>query len=623
MQKSRQQKITRFLREQSPSVSAKSLQYFSIKDEISFSQFNSRNNQHQSGDKSSPFPSKLYTTQKARASFEDGFHSIFDKIESLGGGSLRKGDRRNLKSVGYKAHFDRKRGVPDLNQIIQSPSFFLGASVSGYQGAEDERETLGGEAKENLGEYKEKVMRGLQDLKKKLQINSQGEGIQHIDQLMRELVDKQDTLSVEHSVFKALKKIETPKPTPLKAKQENLGKKPKNEEKKNLLGKRNSILFFFQKSEKQEEVEQKKKIKQKAPRIDQIIKEMKSSPTPRRKSKDHTQTRMDRFLVERRSNKNVKFCSLSKLIWIRIMPFLYLRDMARLGSTCHFFKELYRLLFFRMGSFLSIFDSEAHSEREIQELYQKSRSHSHRILRQFFQGKSHKSVLSRTKLKVGFSRESKNGHSFNQLSVGPKTQGRRINTTFLTDSDLQKIISFSRHSLMDLSLDACLMLSHAGFKSIAKLKNLISLRIKRNENICDEHVRDILDSCSFLRKVEISNCSKLTEQSVQHITNLGQKINYLDLSGNQGMFDDFDGFGFFCRIARLRYLVLRKVALSNSQIVQIVRNCPRLLHLDCQGNRRINSELEKMLSVEDRKERLVLLVKSTRIPKHQIVIEGK
>jgi hypothetical protein len=559
------------------------------------------------------------------------YFSIFNHIEKTTGDTSKKQkDKRHLKSVGYKAKLVSRKNVDNnINSILRSPSYLFGDSVSGFHQTTPEIKYE--ESKENLDEYKNKVLKGLEELKQKLAENSQGGGIQHIDDLMKQLVEKNDTLDLEESVFQVLKKIETPRLTPFKSKPENRAfqnvvandlKIEADLKKKEILGKRSSILCFFEKAGKNErpKIESPKPKKQ---RIDQMIMKMKTTSPLKVKNPNHLQTRMDRFLVERRSNTKVKICNLSKLIWIQIMPYLHLRDMARLSCTCRFFKDIYRLLFFRMGSFLNIFDSEAHSEREIQELYQKSRSHSHRILKQFFMGKNSKSVLARTKLKVGFSHINKNGHSFNKLSVGPKGQSRRVNTTFLTDSDLAQVISVSRYSLMDLSLDVCLMLSHAGFKSINKLKNLISFRINMNANFRDENVRDILENCSFLRKLEVINCSRLTEITLQHITSFGTKINYLDLSGNKAIFDEFDGFGFFSRISRLKYLVLMSIDLTNAQIMSLIENCSKLIVLNCQGNRRVNKELIEMTKKLERKERLVIIVKSTRIPQHEIIIDPK
>jgi hypothetical protein len=366
----------------------------------------------------------------------------------------------------------------------------------------------------------------------------------------------------------------------------------------------------------------KQEKKPKIQRIDQMILEMKPDNSKQNKNKLQTQTRMDRFLVERRSNKSVKICTLSKLIWIRIMPYLTLTDMALLATTCRFFKDLYRLYFFKMGSFLNIFDSEAHSEKEIQEIYQKSKSHSHRFLKQFFIGKNRKSVLARTKLTVGFSSINRKGHSFNQLSVGPNLRSRRVNTTLLTDTDLAQVVSASHYSLLDLSLDACLMLNHSGFKSISKLKKLISLRINMNANLRDEHVKDILINCQFIKKLELTNCSRLTEKSVQHITSLGNKIHHLNLSHNPDLFKDFDGFGFFQRISRLRILQLIKIDLTNTQILDLINYCPNLVYLSCQANRRINSNLIEMVKNLKRKIELKINVKSTRIPQNEIIVLG-
>jgi hypothetical protein len=632
MKKKDQLKITDFLKEQSPSISAKSLRYFSIKDEISFSQFNSRNlpEKFNSGKKMRPLTPGKYEDITPMKINKD-YMSIFNRIGSFTneGQHKFKKERRNLKSVGYKAQigYINKYNDPSIYQA-QSPSCLLGGSVSEYITKPKDINLL--REQENLQDFRNKVMKGLEDLKMKLKKDSQGKVIDYIDDMMGQLENEDDPVNVEKSIFQVLQKIEEPS---LKKKCDGEGdnsnkenkveKRIRKGDKNPFLGKRSNIMCFFKKNSpenmKKVKIEEPKPKKQ---RIDQMILGMKTKQGKKSTDKLQTQTRMDRFLVEKRSNKNVKICSLSKLIWIRIMPYLRLSDMARLASTCHFFKDLYRLFFFKMGSFLNIFDSEAHSEKEIQEIYQKSKSHSHRILRQFFIGKNSKSVLARTKLRVGFSPINRKGHSFNQLSVGPKSMNRRVNTTLLTDSDLAQIVSVSHYSLLDLSLDACLMVSHRGFKSISKLKKLISLRINMNANLRDEHVKDILFNCRFLKKLELTNCSRLTEVSVQHITSFGNKIDYLNLSYNMDLFNDYDGFGFFQRITRLRHLQLIRIDLTNDQILDLIQNCPNLSYLNCQGNKRINSKLIKMVEDVKRRVNLTINVKSTRIPQSEIIVKG-
>lgn len=244
------------------------------------------------------------------------------------------------------------------------------------------------------------------------------------------------------------------------------------------------------------------------------------------------------FRKVNRNSKSISFGRMSIPLIQRTFGFLTYADMTRLSSVCYVLHQSFRGMWFHQ-QFLSEMDLSKYSSLEIRKILQKSRlPHNKTVLGSLLPGKNLDLFLKRNK--VAFSAATGEGTKpkgiISRFEVGPsKHNTGRLRNTLVVDRDITRILDTSHSTLTYCNLVSCIFITATTFKSVAKLKQLLSLTISNNSNFNDESAEAIFTNCREIKDLDISKCRQLTERSTLFITSNLERLQRLNISHNSKM----------------------------------------------------------------------------------------
>lgn len=264
------------------------------------------------------------------------------------------------------------------------------------------------------------------------------------------------------------------------------------------------------------------------------------------------------------------------------MIFLRINENSKLARTCYQLSFSYKTLW-TYGEYFSEISSQNYSEAELRLICQKNERLHSTIIREMVRGKKIELFQNRNTVsfKTTQNPNKKIGVCFEKFSVGP---GRNINLQpFFSDDNFKELVDSSHHSLQNLIIRSCFLLTQKAFGYITRLLNLRSLFISTCRVINDNHLIDISQTCRLLREFGCPKCEGLTEKSLTRILLNCFQLENLDVSGNSKMFVDFTTFSLFRKPVFLTHLNIANCGIEMSQILDILQHTKSLKEIVLDG----------------------------------------
>lgn len=198
-----------------------------------------------------------------------------------------------------------------------------------------------------------------------------------------------------------------------------------------------------------------------------------------------------------------------------------------------------------------------------------------------------------------------------KFEVSPiKNQGR-LQSTFIMDSDITKILETSYKTLTYCNLVYCSMLTSKSFKSISQAKCLQWLSISNSQRLDDESACLIVRECNQLLHLNISRCRELTDTTMECIADNLTRLESLDVSENTKMVVDFRGVAKLKTLTKLHELDLCTIGMTDSKLLSIVKNTPTLEVLNLEACNSITAEgLRELLTNRENLLRRIILCRT-------------
>ncbi|KAM3144078.1 hypothetical protein pb186bvf_003842 [Paramecium bursaria] len=291
---------------------------------------------------------------------------------------------------------------------------------------------------------------------------------------------------------------------------------------------------------------------------------------------------IDDWIVKKNSSKNWPY--LPKMFMYQIFRFLQLKDCFICALVCRFWKLCYHNIYFSYN-FFKEFSISNYNEQELSAVLRRASPDMKHIkkFREIFKGQKLGAILQKTNLETTLSSEyNKTGQLIESFKLEPK---RQQSSVFLTDKDIQSILSGSHISLQFMQLVSCQFMTGKGFEHLKSCTFLTHLNITNNQNIQDKNLSQILPKLKQLQTLILVQLQQVTEEVFLSIRGL-TKLDRLDLSYNpQIQFNNIT----ILKVLKISSLGLKDNFLDNDQLRLIVECLPSITSLNLQGCLFVNS----------------------------------
>lgn len=228
------------------------------------------------------------------------------------------------------------------------------------------------------------------------------------------------------------------------------------------------------------------------------------------------------------------FCGLPENAFNNILKYLNFKDLTRYSMTNRTCYNFYKNM---MNSYLyfSSINTEKISKKEYTEIFKKAKNLKHvnklyEIFKRDFGGEN---LFSKVVIILSLTSADDlkyKGALLESFKIKPKDNQNICN--LISNESVTSICTSSKFTLKDLSLRGCYKLTNRVTNAIALCNFLEKLDLSNNNNIDDEGLCIIFESCTNLKSLNLSSMKgNITEKTVKCIGGNLKEIEGLDLTG--------------------------------------------------------------------------------------------